>query len=455
MRADRFAPGVALVLAGVGFGAFGQTPATPTLDRPALAARVRAEFLHAWEGYKRFAWGHDELRPIAAAPFDWHDGATLYMTPVDALDTMLLLGFTEEAEKTKAFLVEHLRFDVDASVKNFEITIRILGGLLSAHQMTGDRRLLALAEDLGNRLLKAFDSPTGMPYMYVNLKSGKVSGAVSNPAEIGTLLLEFGTLAKLTKRDVFYDRPKRALLKLHELRAKTGLVGEAIDVETGKWTNRRSHIGGAIDSYYEYLLKSAKLFGDEDCARLWRENLAAINRHLADDGPTGLWYGEADMDTGQRTATTYGSLHAFFPSVLVIGGDLERARRLQESSFKMWCLHGIEPESLDYRAMKVVDARYELRPEIVESACYLYRSTKDARYLDMGRTILEDLVKHCRTDNGYTVLTSVVTKEKGDRMHSFFLAETIKYLYLLFDPGVLDLDSVVFNTEAHPLRKTW
>jgi mannosidase alpha-like ER degradation enhancer 2 len=119
----------------------------------------------------------------------------------------------------------------------------------------------------------------------------------------------------------------------------------------------------------------------------------------------------------------------------------------------MWKLNGIEPEVLDYRAMKVVHAGYPLRPEIVESAYLLYRKTKDPKYLEMGRTFFDSLVAHCRNDAGYTVLKNVVTKEKGDLMPSYFLAETLKYLYLLFAPeGTLDLDAVVFNTEAHPFE---
>lgn len=186
---------------------------------------------------------------------------------------------------------------------------------------------------------------------------------------------------------------------------------------------------------------------------MWRASVAAINKHLADDGPSGLWYGVSDMKTGARTATTYGSLHAFFPAVLALGGDIERARRLQDSGFKMWILHGIEPEELDYAAMKVKSPGYQLRPEIIESAYYLSHYTSDPRYLDMGRVFLESLQKYCRTDSGYTVLRSVVTKEKGDRMHSFWLAETLKYLYLLFQPDAIDFEKVVFNTEAHPMRR--
>ncbi len=386
---------------------------------------------------------------------DWY-GEPLLMTPVDALDTMMLLGLNDEAVKTRELIAATLSFDRDIFVKNFEITIRILGGLLSGYQMTGDERLLRLAEDLGDRLLPAFESPTGMPYMSVNLRTGRVRGARSNPAEIGTLMFEFGTLARLTHRPVFYDKAKRAVVALYARRSKIGLVGEEIDVETGAWVGRASHVGGGIDSYYEYLLKSARLFGDADFERMWKESLRVLNERLADEAPTGLWYGQVDMDSGVRTATEFGALHAFLPGVLALGGDLDRARRLQDSCFRMWTANGAEPEVLDYRTLRVVDPGYPLRPEIVESAFYLHRLTGNPRYREMGRRFFEDLIVHCRTDAGYTVLKNVVTKEKGDLMPSYFLAETLKYLYLLEAPeDSLDLGRVVFNTEAHPLRRTW
>jgi mannosidase alpha-like ER degradation enhancer 2 len=246
---------------------------------------------------------------------------------------------------------------------------------------------------------------------------------------------------------------KKALTALYERRSKIGLVGEEIDVETGQWTNKASHVGGGIDSYYEYLLKCSILFGDEDCGRMWRESQRALNERLADEAPSGLWYGQVDMDTGTRTASEFGALHAFLPAVLALGGDLRRAKALQDSCLKMWNLHGVEPELLEYRTMKITSPGYQLRPEIVESAYTLYRTTKDPRYPEMGRTFFESLGRYCRTDSGYTVLKSVVTKEKGDLMPSYFLAETLKYLYLLLAPDpTLDFPSVVFNTEAHPLR---
>ncbi|MCP6757033.1 glycoside hydrolase family 47 protein, partial [Klebsiella pneumoniae] len=77
-----------------------------------------------------------------------------------------------------------------------------------------------------------------------------------------------------------------------------------------KWLSPASHVGGGIDSYYEYLLKAARLFGDADCERMWAESLRAINARLADEAPSGLWYGQVDMNTGKRTASEFGALHA-------------------------------------------------------------------------------------------------------------------------------------------------
>jgi mannosidase alpha-like ER degradation enhancer 2 len=490
-----------------------------------LANEVRGEFLHAWNDYKKYAWGHDDLKPLSKTYHDWY-AEPLLMTPVDALDTMLLMqipnepgttrkplpksplakpspsqlilmNFENEQKTVREYLATHLSFDKDISVQNFEITIRLLGGLLSAYEMTGDKRLLNLAEDLGNRLLPVFNSPTGLPYRYINLKTRAVSGNVTNPAEAGTLLIEFGTLARLTHRQVFYDKAKKAMVEIYNRRSPIGLVGTWINVETGQWTDTDSHISGAIDSYYEYLLKCAILFDDQDCRRMWNESIKAINSYLAPDvsryanrtvkGRTGLgwvpelWYGHADMNSGKQTSTVYGALDAFFPAVLALSGDLWRARRLQSSSFRMWQLNNIEPEELDFSNMRVTSPGYPLRPEIVESTYYLYHyaSLTDpfrsgrrppprgnaprlnakyeaVRYQRMGEQMWRDFVKYCRNDVGYAALKSVITKEKSDSMQSFLFAETFKYFYLLFaSPRTLDFDSVIFNTEAHPIRKSW
>jgi mannosidase alpha-like ER degradation enhancer 2 len=452
---DRIAPTAVLLTAVVALAAHGCDKSRQDKQAQQLAARVRTEFLHAWNNYERYAWGHDALRPLSKTAHDWY-GQSLLMTPVDALDTLILMHLDAEAARARSLIVSDLSFDRDTYVKNFEITIRLLGGLLSGYQLTGDKHLLNLAEDLGNRLLPVFNSPTGLPYVYVNLRTGQTRDPVTNPAETGTLLLEFGTLSKLTGRSVFYEKAKRALLETFKRRSPLGLVGESINVETGAWTNTGSHISGGIDSYYEYLWKCWLLFGDKDCHAIWEASIPVVNKYLADETRGELWYGHADMQTGKRTKTEYGALDAFFPALLALSGDLERARRLQTSSFKMWNLHGIEPETLDYKTMRVVARSYHLRPEIVESSYYLCHYTGDPEYRRMGEKIFDDFVKYCRTDSGYAALTDVITKQKRDEMESFVLAETFKYFYLLFAPSeTLQFDKVIFNTEAHPLERMW
>jgi mannosidase alpha-like ER degradation enhancer 2 len=426
----------------------------PAEEKAAMAELVRTEALHAWNGYKKYAWGHDEFHPLSKKPFDWY-GTSLLMTPVDALDTLTLMGLKPQADEARELIDTKLNLDQDIYVKDFEITIRLLGSLLSSYELTGDKRLLDLADELGRRMLPMFNSPTGMPYEYVNLHTGAVRGNKSNPAEIGSLLIEYGMLARHTGKQEYYNKAKRALVELYKRRSPIGLVGSEIDVETGAWTDPTAGIMGGIDSYYEYLLKASILFGDQDCARMWRDSETAIDKYLADRHFDGLWYGQADMNTGARTHTFYGSLDAFYPAVLVLAGDGRAAAELQDSSYRMWNVAGVEPEQLDYSKMQITAPNYELRPEIMESNYYLYHATHDAKYLAMGQTFFDALVKYCRTDEGYAALSDVRSKKQKDSMESFFFAETLKYLYLLYAPeSTLEFDSVIFNTEAHPMKRS-
>ncbi|MCB1184751.1 glycoside hydrolase family 47 protein [bacterium] len=444
-------PALAAAVAPPAARAQSGAPVLPA-DPAAAADRVRDEFRHAWQGYVRCAWGHDDLRPLSCTGADWY-GASLLMTPVDAFSTMKLMGLEEEALAAKDLILSELDFDRDLDVQLFEIDIRLLGGLLSAYQLDGDDRFLALATDLADRLLPAFDSPTGMPYRYVNLRTGAVRDPLNNPAEIGTLLLEWGTLSRHTDNPVYWRKAKAAVMALAARRSAIGLPGTIIDVETGAWTDREAALGARVDSYYEYLLKGWLMFGDEDLHRLWDESIVAIGTYLADTSTGSLWYGQADMDTGERTGTRFGALEAFFPAVLALSGDLERAAALQRSCFRMWQIHGIEPEVIDYTTMEVLHEGYPLRPENIESAWYLLELTGDEGYRDMGRTYVESLIARCRTEVGYAHLASVRTGEQRDAMQSFFLAETLKYAWLLFAPrGTIDFERTLFNTEAHPLR---
>ncbi len=445
---------ITLMLPAICPPAEAQTRFTPE-EKERLAASVRAEFAHAWSSYKKYAWGHDALRPLSKTGFDWYKDP-LMMAMVDALDTMTMMGFKAEADSTREYVLTHLSFDHDMYVKAFEINIRLLGGLLSNYQLSGDERFLKLAKDLGDRLIPIFKSPSGLPYVEVNLRTGAVRGTKTNPAEIGTYLLEFGTLSRLTGDAKYYNYAKYALLNLYERRSDLGLYGDEIDCVTGEWTGTNSHISACIDSFFEYLVKGALMFEDLDCLTMWRESYLALNTYVADSTANGLWYGRVDMNTGKRTATVAGALDAFYPAVLCLAGDVKQAADLQASFFRMWKRHGIEPAEFDYAKMEATRPAYYLNPEIMESAFYLYKATGDDRYLEMGKVFLDSLKAYCRTDGGYAELKSVITKEKSDRMETYFLAETLKYLYLLFASGdSVKLDGIFFNTEAHPLKRTW
>jgi hypothetical protein len=422
-------------------------------DKIIYAEKVKQAFLHSWNAYKKYAWGQDQLKPLSKTFRNWYD-ESLLMTPVDAFDTMVLMGLKDEANETKELIFKNLSFNKYFYVQNFEITIRLLGGLISAYQLDGDERFLDLAEDLGNRLLPVFNSQTGMPYRYVNLQIGELSDSINNPAEIGTLMLEFGMLSKLTGKTVYYDKAKHAITEVYNRKSKIGLVGTQINVETGEWTNTETHISGMIDSYYEYLIKSYLLFDDLDFKIMYDESIKSVNKYLLDSLETGFWYAHADMNTGVKTQNVFGALDAFMPAMLVLGGDIETAEQIQKSCFKMWTHFGIEPEEINYNTFEVTAPYYILRPENIESAFYLYRKTKNLKYLEMGKTFFDSIEKYCKVDEGFASLKSVITKDKMDSMESFFLAETLKYLFLIFAPDeTFDLQKNVFNTEAHPFKK--
>ncbi len=413
------------------------------------------EFLFAWDNYRKYAWGHDELKPLTKTYYDWYRQSIL-MTPVDAYDTMVLMGLKREAQADEKLIDDSLSFAKDISVSNFEITIRMLGGLLSGYELNHDKRFLALATDLANRLLPVYNSPTGMPYRFVNLKTGKVSGRISNPAEIGTETLEMGTLSRLTGNPIYFQKAKKAVVTLFGHRSKIGLVGSAINVETGKWIDPESHISGGIDSYYEYLLKAWKLFGDKDFERMWKESAAAVNEYLAQRVDGELWYGHVNMDTGKLVRPYFGALDAYFPAELALGGELKRAEELQNSCYKMWLYYGIEPEQINYTNMAIVDSAYVLRPENIESNYYMWEFTHDPEYVCRAETYFNTFVYNCKVKNGFASLANVVTKRKIDETPSYMFAEVFKYLYLTFSPPTaLPFDKVIFNTECHPLWKNF
>ncbi len=422
-------------------------------EKNAEVKKIRNACHFAWDGYMKYAAGYDMLKPLSMKGSNWYS-VSFQMTPLDAFDTFILMGMKKEAKEAKNLVLSNLKFDVDQEVQLFEINIRLLGGLLSAYELDGDDQFLQLAKDLGKRLLPAFNSGTGMPYRYVNLKTGKTRDPLSNPAEIGTYLLEFGKLTEYTHDSVYYNTAKKATLEVFRRRSDNDLVGTVINVNTGDWKNRETQIGARIDSYYEYLFKAWLLFGDRDCYFAWKTSNKSILKHLLVSTPNGSFFTRADMNSGKETRPFYGALDAFYAGILSLAGDTSTAAEVQKGNFYMWKHFNIEPEVFNFRTNEIVSPSYPLRPENLESCFYLYRATKDDKYLRMGQTMIEDIISKCKTTAGFAEIKDVRTMEQEDSMESFFLAETLKYAYLLFAPeSTLDLKNVVFNTEAHPLKR--
>ncbi len=420
-----------------------------------LANRVKAEFLHAWQGYKDHAWGHDAYRPLSQTAEDWY-GTPFFITALEALDALSLMRLDKEADSTREFLATHLSFDRDVFVPTCEFASRVLGALIASYQLSADQRLLTLADNLGTRLLPAFVTATGMPYHEVNLKTGAVRGEVCSPAEIGSAFIDFAALAMITQKPAYYNHSKIALLELYNRRSSLDLVGEAINIDTGEWTKTESHLGSGIGAYYMAILKSVYLFNESDCAQMWNTHYAAINRHLLDSTATGYWYCRVDMNSGKRTGTLCSTHDALISGAQGMFRDLDRAERSIQSYFGLWTKEGIEPELYDYAAGSIKDARYALDPEITESVYILYRTTGNPVYLHMAKAFLDSLITYCRTDEGYAGLSSVATKQKEDRLDPHFFGGTMKYLYLIFSsPDVLDFEKVIMNSQGHPIRKAW
>jgi mannosidase alpha-like ER degradation enhancer 1/mannosidase alpha-like ER degradation enhancer 2 len=430
-----------------------QSPAG--LPSEELAGEVRSEFIRTWDAYKTYAWGHDVLLPISKGYKDWYE-KSLHISPIDAYSTMKVMGLDDQAAEVERYIIDSVRWEKDLFVKTFEVNIRILGGMLAMYQYTRDPLILEKTEDFGKRMLKAFESPTGIPYYWFNLQTGATRGERVNVAEAASYLLEMGILSYYTSNPVYYTAARKATLAVWERVSDRHLVGEVLDVETGEWLNENSHICAGIDSYYEYLYKAWDLFQDPVLKEIWDTSIAAIQTHLADEGDTTLWYRRVNMHTGEETSTVVTLYDAFFPAILAQSGDLRRAEKNQATWYGLWNKYGLEPMVYDYATGEPNYPAYDLNPEIFESAYYLYHITGEEKYLRMVETMWSDLKKYCRTEVAYSSVEDVRTMKRKDYMPTFFFAETLKYLYLTFTEttGSFNLDDCVFTTEAHPFMKS-
>ncbi|KAF0294256.1 ER degradation-enhancing alpha-mannosidase-like protein 1 [Amphibalanus amphitrite] len=433
-----------------------------------MQEETRKMFYFGYDNYMRHAYPQDELNPIdcdGRGP-DVDDPSNLNindvlgdfsLTLVDTLDMLAVVGNASEFRRAAQLVIDNLSFHKNSTVQVFESNIRVLGALLSAHLLIVDPEkpfgeldpgrydgeLLGLAHDLASRLLPAFEETgTGLPHPRVSLRQGVPEDGIRETCAsgAGSLVLEFGLLSRLLGDPVYENRARRAVDILWSLRSQvTGLTGNTVNVDSGRWTSNLSGLGAGMDSFYEYLLKSFIMFGNaEDYERFaeiydkikifMRKGRARCNSGTGDHP----MYVNVDMTNGNTLTAWVDSLQAAFPAVQLLAGDVEEAI----------CHH-----ALFYAIWKRCDA------------------TKNPFYLHVGRELVESLNQYSRARCGYATLHSVIDKSQEDRMESFFLSETCKYLYLLFDEdNYINRNPMkyLFSTEGHlfPLhyerfRKPW
>jgi mannosidase alpha-like ER degradation enhancer 2 len=448
-----------------------------TARRRAMRERVRGMFHHAFDHYMQLAFPADELKPVSCEARDRTkeprgslDDALgdFALTLVDAMDTLFVMGEVAHFESAVQAVLQHVTFDRDVTVSVFETTIRVLGGLLSAHVFVSelappwyDGGLLRLAADLGERLLPAFATATGIPFHRVNLLHGVPRGetTLANTAGAGTLTLEFGLLSRLTGDERFDAAANGAVAALYARRSPIDLIGAMIDVHTGQWTDRAASIGAGGDSFYEYLLKSYVLFGDERALLMFNRTYEAVELYLRTEQ---AWYFEVDMSSGNVVRRHTDSLGAFWPGLQSLIGDIAAAEAVQSNYLNVWRHFGFLPEGMlagdEHGARQSVRfGSYLLRPELLESTYFLYRATRHERHLD-ALEMMADSIELTRTRCGFACVADVTenTLRLEDRLDSFFLSETLKYLFLAFDDdNPLHKRAVVFTTEGHPFPVSW
>jgi mannosyl-oligosaccharide alpha-1,2-mannosidase len=421
----------------------------------ALAEDVKGQMAWAWDFYREHAWGKDEIKPISGTfssfPLKGHH---LGLSLIEALDTLWVMGLDSQFQDGLEWVKSNFDPDVDGEVSVFETSIRLVGGLLSAHHACGDEVLLAKARDLADRLLPAFATPTGMPYRFVNLKTGAVREPVTSPADIATYLPEWGTLSRLTGDPRYAAATRKAMVALFERRSKIDLVATKIDVLTGKWRSRRATVGSYCDSFFESLWDSWQLFGDAECKRMYDVCTAAILKHQQVWQHGSLWFADVDFENGTVVNAEQDELASFYGGLLGQGGALRQGAAYTESWAKVQARYGVLPEGYDYAKAAPTQFTNALRPELADAAFNLWLLDRNPRWRDIVQAHFQAMKQWNKAAYGYADLADVAAtpKRQADHCPGYWWSEQMKYYYLIFsDTPRFDYGRNYLTTEGNVL----
>ncbi|CAK4034478.1 glycoside hydrolase family 47 [Lecanosticta acicola] len=523
---------------------WGLLPERPNIDWEDRADMVRDAFKISFSGYEKYGWGYDEYHPVT------HTGK--HMVPkgmgwiiVDALDTMMLMNLTTELSHARQWVHSNLTYDQDHDVNTFETTIRMLGGLLSAHYLStafpgkyapvndglSDDMYVEKATDLADRLLGAYETASGIPLASVNLHTmqgipSHTDGGASSTAEATSLQLEMKYLAKLTGETHYWEKAEQVMKAVDDNHVVDGLVPIFIYADKGTFRGENIRLGSRGDSYYEYLIKQYHQTSNQEPVyqEMWNESMAGIKKHLLTYTEPNNFLVLAERPNGlnRDLSAKMDHLVCFMPGTIALaatGGlplaqakkqpnwgpqqeeDMEIARELTKTCMGMYRTEtGLAPEIAHFNiheppkmyndfgpkdrpqspvnlrkctnalcsdviettkddfVFKAADMHNLQRPETVESLFYMWRITGDDQYRRWGWEMFQAFVKWTAVDDGegFSSISNVMQTPPAmrDNMESFWLAETLKYFFLLFsNDDILPLNDVVFNTEAHPFPR--
>ncbi|RDX86724.1 Mannosyl-oligosaccharide 1,2-alpha-mannosidase MNS1, partial [Mucuna pruriens] len=398
--------------------------------------KVKDAMLHAWTSYEKFAWGKDELKPQSMNGVDSFGG--LGATLVDSLDTLFIMGLDTQFARAR----------------------EILGGLLSAYDLSGDKVFLEKAKDLADKLLPAWNTPSGIPYNRINLAYGNINNPTwargnSILADSGSEQLEFIALSQRTKDPKYQQKAEKVIKELYRTFPDDGLLPIYLNPLTGTKSSGTVTFGAMGDSFYEYLLKAWIQGNKTEVVTFYRKSTPSSFVYISEK------LGSAVFDKMDELA-------CFVPGMLALGsssygrGEADKFISLaEELAWTCYNFYQSTPTKLagenyyfrNGEDMSVGTSWNIQRPETIESLFYLWRFTGNKTYQEWAWNIFLAFENNSRVETGYVGLKDVNTGAKDNMMQSYFLSETLKYLYLLFSPpSVISLNEWVFNTEAHPLR---
>jgi mannosyl-oligosaccharide alpha-1,2-mannosidase len=430
--------------------------AAEATDWRALTERVRAEMAWAFDAYRRLAWGADEIRSVSGTGKSFLiEGEKVGLSLIEALDTLWLMGLDAQLEDAVRWIKTDLTFDLDGDAQIFEATIRLVGGLLSGYLATGEKVLLEKAHDLAERMLPGYDTSTGMPVRYINLKTGKTRGTHSFPAEVGGGSgPEFVTLSRLTGDRKFADAAITAMLALYERRSPLGLIGDTIDVETGKWLSSRATIAPPSDAYYEYLWDTWRLTGDTRLRDAYATLTAAVKAHLADHSTGQLWFANVDFKTGKTIDLAQSVLSAFYAGLLSEGGDHAAGVANMHAWLGAQGTFGVIPESFDPTDWSIGNPAGALRPELADSALTLWLADRSDEWRHAARLHFELMKANQKAPHGYSGLTDITKAGSfDDDCPGYWWSEQMKYYWLIFsDCPRFDYRDNYLSTEGNVFK---